>query len=115
VTAHAGRLPALAPGPSSPDPRGVLALAVLTGVTCLGVRAGNDVQSLLMVLKTAAIAGLVAVDFVAFGGERLVLRSVLDRPPFLGLVAAFGAALVPVLFACGGYPGTASSGSGYWP
>ncbi len=81
----------------------VLALAVLTAVNCLGVRAGNDVQSLLMVLKTAAIAGLVAVGFAAFGGERVALRPALDRPPSLGLVAAFGAALVPVLFAYGGW------------
>ncbi len=56
-----------------------------------------------MVLKTAAIAGLVAVGFVAFGGERVALRPVLDRPPSFGLVAAFGAALVPVLFAYGGW------------
>jgi basic amino acid/polyamine antiporter, APA family len=81
----------------------VLALAVLTAVNCLGVRAGNSVQSLLMVLKTAAIAGLVAVGFVFFGGERVALRPALDRPPSLGLVAAFGAALVPVLFAYGGW------------
>jgi len=81
----------------------VLALATLTAVNCLGVRAGNDVQSLLMVLKTAAILGLVGVGFVAFGGERVALRPVLDRPPSVGLLAAFGAALVPVLFAYGGW------------
>ncbi len=81
----------------------VLALATLTGVNCLGVRAGNDVQSLLMVLKTVAILGLVAVGFLAFGGEHLALRPVLDRPPSFSLVAAFGAALVPVLFAYGGW------------
>ena len=56
-----------------------------------------------MVLKTVAILGLVAVGFVAFGGERVALRPVLDRPPSLGLLAAFGAALVPVLFAYGGW------------
>jgi APA family basic amino acid/polyamine antiporter len=56
-----------------------------------------------MVLKTAAIAGLVAVGFAAFGGERLALRPVLDRPPSPGFLAAFGAALVPVLFAYGGW------------
>jgi APA family basic amino acid/polyamine antiporter len=55
------------------------------------------------VLKTAAIAGLVAVGLVAFGGERVALRPVLDRSPSLGLVTAFGAALVPVLFAYGGW------------
>jgi APA family basic amino acid/polyamine antiporter len=81
----------------------VLALAVLTAVNCLGVRSGNRVQSLLMVLKTAAIAGLVAVGVVAFGSERAALRPVLDRPPSFALMAAFGAALVPVLFAYGGW------------
>jgi len=81
----------------------VLALAVLTGVNCLGVRAGNDVQALFMVLKTLAILGLVGVGFAAFGGERVTLHPVLDRPPSPGLVAAFGAALVPVLFAYGGW------------
>jgi len=81
----------------------VLALAVLTAVNCLGVRAGSDVQSLFMVLKTVAILGLVAVGFAAFGGEGVGLRPALDRPPSAGLVAAFGAALVPVLFAYGGW------------
>jgi APA family basic amino acid/polyamine antiporter len=81
----------------------VVALVVLTIVNCLGVRAGNDVQSLFMVLKTAAILGLVAVGLAAFGGENVALRPVLDRPPSAGLVAAFGAALVPVLFAYGGW------------
>jgi APA family basic amino acid/polyamine antiporter len=81
----------------------VLALAALTAVNCLGVRAGSDVQSLFMVLKTVAILGLVAVGFALFGGDRLSLRPVLDRPPSPGLVAAFGAALVPVLFAYGGW------------
>lgn len=81
----------------------VLALAVLTAVNCLGVRAGNDVQALLMVLKTVAILGLVAVGFAAFGGERVTLTPVLDRPASLDLVAAVGASLVPVLFAYGGW------------
>jgi APA family basic amino acid/polyamine antiporter len=81
----------------------LVTLAALTAVNCLGVRAGSDVQSLLMVLKTLAILGLVATGFVVFGGERVTLRPVLDRPPSLDLVAAFGAALVPVLFAYGGW------------
>ena len=78
-------------------------LAALTAVNCLGVRAGSDVQSALMVLKTLAILGLVVTGFVVFGGERVPLLPVLDRPPSPGLVAAFGAALVPVLFAYGGW------------
>lgn len=81
----------------------VLALAALTGVNCLGVRAGNDVQSLLMVLKTLAILGLVGTGLVLFGGERVSLRPLLDRPASPALGLAFGAALVPVLFAYGGW------------
>jgi APA family basic amino acid/polyamine antiporter len=81
----------------------VLALLALTAVNCFGVRAGNKVQSLLMVLKTAAILGLVATGLVAFGGERVNLDPVLDRPPSFDLLAAMGAALVPVLFAYGGW------------
>jgi APA family basic amino acid/polyamine antiporter len=81
----------------------VLALFALTAVNCFGVRAGNKVQSLLMVLKTAAILGLVATGLVAFGGERVSLDPVLDRPPSFDLLAAMGAALVPVLFAYGGW------------
>jgi APA family basic amino acid/polyamine antiporter len=81
----------------------VLALAVLTLVNCLGVKAGNDVQSALMVLKTLAIAALVAVGLAAFDASQMPLTPVLDRPPSLDLIAAFGAALVPVLFAYGGW------------
>src|SRR5258708_5701135 len=44
-----------------------LALVGLSAVNCLGVRAGSDVQNLLMVLKTAAILALVAVGFLSGG------------------------------------------------
>ena len=90
-------------GPARPRRPWPSALVTLTGVNCLGVRAGNDVQGMLMLLKAAAILGLVAVVFVAYGGERVALRPVLDRPPSAGHLAAFGAALVPVLFAYGGW------------
>lgn len=81
----------------------VLALVVLTGVNVLGVRKGNDVQALFMVLKVVAIAALVAVGLAAFDGSKAGLRPVLDRPPSFDLLTAFGAALVPVLFAYGGW------------
>jgi APA family basic amino acid/polyamine antiporter len=81
----------------------LLVLAALTAVNCLGVRAGNDVQSLLMVLKTVAILGLVATGLAVPGGARVSLRPLLDRPPSPDLALAMGAALVPVLFAYGGW------------
>ena len=80
-----------------------LARVGLRAVNCRGVRAGSDVQSLLMVLKTAAIVALVAVGFLSGGAPPAGMAPVLDRLPPLALVAAMGAALVPVLFAYGGW------------
>jgi len=89
--------------PLGEGPLAVLALAALTAVNTLGVRAGSGLQSGLMVLKIAALAALVAVGLWSFDGSRAPLAPVLDRPATLGLVTAFGAALVPVLFAYGGW------------
>ena len=79
-----------------------LVLATLTVINCLGVRAGSTVQSILMVLKILAIAMLVACGFL-FGGRSTNPPGVLDRPPSLDLLTAFGAAMVPVIFAYGGW------------
>jgi APA family basic amino acid/polyamine antiporter len=78
-------------------------LAALTVVNCLGVRAGASLQSGLMVIKIVAIVGLIVTG--AFFAPAAVattapLRTA-TRPA--GLVAAMGAALVPVLFAYGGW------------
>jgi APA family basic amino acid/polyamine antiporter len=93
----------LVPLPVGEAGTAVLALAALTIVNAFGVRAGNQVQAALMVLKIVAIAGLVGVGFFAFGDSRSPLVPVLDRSPSLDLLTAFGAALVPVLFAYGGW------------
>lgn len=89
----------------------VLTLALLTVVNCLGVRAGSNVQSLLMVLKILAIVALVACGLLLTGGPGLISGPVLDRPFSAGLVADFGAAMTPVMFAYGGWQ-TASFVSG---
>jgi APA family basic amino acid/polyamine antiporter len=93
----------LVPLPLGEASTAVLALVTLTIVNAFGVRAGNQVQAALMVLKILAIAGLVGVGFATFDASRPALEPVLDRPPSLDLVTAFGAALVPVLFAYGGW------------
>jgi len=77
-------------------------LVLLTLVNCLGVRAGSTVQSLLMVLKLVAIAALVLSGFLVQDRESIA-ASILDRPVSPGLPIAFGAAMVPVLFAYGGW------------
>jgi APA family basic amino acid/polyamine antiporter len=84
---------------------GATALAVLTFINCLGVRAGSTVQSALMVLKIAAIAMLVVVGFVAGGGAQATssVASTGDGLDRSLSVTGFGAAMVPVLFAYGGW------------
>ena len=79
-------------------------LALLTIVNCLGVRSGSNVQSVLMVLKIAAIAALVCVGvFGTATPHALTEGPLLDGPASLGLVAAFGAAMTPVMFSYGGW------------
>ncbi len=79
-----------------------IVLALLTLINCLGVRAGSTVQSILMVLKILAIAMLVVCGFL-FADRSTNPAGVLDRPLSPDLLTAFGAALVPVIFAYGGW------------
>jgi APA family basic amino acid/polyamine antiporter len=74
----------------------VATLAILTLINCLGVRSGSNVQSALMVTKIAAIVMLIVLGFRAIGASpgAAVLTPVHD---------SFPAAMVPVLFAYGGW------------
>jgi APA family basic amino acid/polyamine antiporter len=96
-------------------PEKLVAVAVVlafTVVNCLGVRAGGGVQSVFMLLRIVAIAMIVVC------GARLVLWPVgwptasaahtswfplLDRPLSFDLLTVFGATMIPVLFAYGGF------------
>ena len=92
----------LAHVPLSSASLAAIVLATLTIINCLGVRAGSTVQSILMVLKIIAIAMLVVCGFW-FGQRSTNPAALLDRPVSAGLLTAFGAALVPVIFAYGGW------------
>lgn len=88
----------------------VVTLALLTLVNCLGARVGSTVQATLMVMKIAAILMLVTVGWLGLPDNPdavVVPAAELTGNPWL----AFGAALVPVLFAYGGWQ-TASFVSG---
>ena len=83
-------------------------LAILTIVNCLGVRAGSNLQSALMLTKLAAIAVLIGVGlFVAAPAPSMSAATPTDSGGALGLATA----MVPVLFAYGGWQ-TASFVSG---
>jgi len=81
----------------------VLVLAMLTLINCLGVRAGSNTQSLLMVLKIAAIAAIAGAGLWLGGRGQGFGPTLLDRPFSFDLLTAFGAAATPVLFAYGGW------------
>ncbi len=81
----------------------LLVLVFLTIVNCLGVRAGSTFQNVLMTLKIAAIVGLVACGFFLSNREGATTTNLLDRPVSFDLLTAVGAALIPVMFAYGGW------------
>ncbi len=89
-----------------------IALGVLTIVNCAGVRAGSNVQSVLMIAKLAAIAMLIGVGAVFLHGAPSPTRGA-SAVATHGTDGASGlaAAMVPVLFAYGGWQ-TASFVSG---
>ena len=84
----------------------VVTLALLTGINCLGIKPGGRVQSILMVLKIAAIAALIAAGVFLIRAPQPVLHPVLDRPMSFDLLTALAAAMVPVLFSYGGWQTT---------
>jgi basic amino acid/polyamine antiporter, APA family len=77
----------------------ISALGVLTLINCLGVKAGGRTQSAFMVMKIIAIAALVICG-LAFAQSHLTTATAVDQTWSL---SSFGAAMVPVLFAYGGW------------
>ncbi len=84
----------------------VITLAVLTIINCLGVRSGSNTQTVLMLLKLAAIVMLMVFGATAASANRQ-LSTANDSFDLL----KFGAAMTPVMFAYGGWQ-TASFISG---
>ena len=85
----------------------VATLLVLTVINCFGVRAGSNVQSALMVLKILAVTLLVVIGIT---GPASTGSATAPNDPTVP-AGALAAAMVPVLFAYGGWQ-TASFVSG---
>jgi len=88
----------------------VVTLLLLTLINCLGVRSGSNTQTVLMLLKLAAIAMLVIAG-ATIAAPHAAARAMLDAPISSDLFIRFGAAMTPVMFAYGGWQ-TASFVSG---
>jgi APA family basic amino acid/polyamine antiporter len=77
-----------------------LTLLVLSAINCIGVRFGSTVQNVLMILKVAAIGGLILAGFHA---PDAAPQPTTEPALSFSLLVVFGAAVVPVLFAYGGW------------
>jgi APA family basic amino acid/polyamine antiporter len=76
-----------------------VALASLTLINCLGAKTGGRTQSALMVMKIVAISALVIAG-LALTHQHVTVTTAAEREWSL---SSFGAAMVPVLFAYGGW------------
>jgi len=107
----AGPAAASSRGPAAEAVIAAVAIAVLTAINCLGVRAGSTAQNLFMILKILAIGSLVFCGLLladgrgsATGGSLAAGAPAdsLGSPVGWEVLTAFAAAMVPVLFAYGG-------------
>ena len=79
-------------------------LVVLGGVNYFGVRSGSIAQNIFTVLKLVALAALIGVGiFFSGGAASPVSPSSAPRVEGFDVVRALGYALIPVLFAYGGW------------
>jgi APA family basic amino acid/polyamine antiporter len=82
-------------------------LAGLTLINCLGVRAGSSVQNVLMVLKILAILALIVCGLLLVTPSPETVQPengvAVEQTFSFSFLTTIGAALVPVLFAYGGW------------
>lgn len=79
----------------------VVVIAVVSGVNCFGVGKGVGLQNVLMLLKIAAIGGLIAAGFFAPHAVEQARAAIM--PHGMALLAALGAALLPVFYSYDGW------------
>lgn len=81
------------------------ALAFLTIINCFGVRAGSTMQNFFMILKLIAIAALVAFGLTVRNAPQIqqMNMSIDGKSTIWDSLNSFGAALIPVVFAYGGW------------
>ena len=89
-------------------PLAILAIVVVSVINYLGVKPGSRVLNVFVVLKVAALAVLIGAGFLMGGGESLSETAAAETAvavarPSGSIVVLFGAALVPILFAYGGW------------
>jgi APA family basic amino acid/polyamine antiporter len=87
----------------APVPIAVAAVVLLSIVNYLGVKPGSRVLNVFVVLKVSALALLIGAGLFAPASEGWWTAARETTPGGAGTLVAFGAALVPILFAYGGW------------
>lgn len=87
-------------------PLAIGSVVLLTGINYLGIKPGSITQNIFTVLKLAAVAVLTVAGLMLFGTtepETAASASAAASKGTFGTIAAMGTALIPVLFAYGGW------------
>ena len=85
----------------SPRPLAIATILVLSVINYLGVKPGSRVLNVFVVLKVAALAVLILLAWFQPAAPEWLARGRTDDTP--STVLSFGAALIPILFAYGGW------------
>jgi APA family basic amino acid/polyamine antiporter len=89
-------------GPAiSPKLVALLSIVLLSAINYVGVKAGSRVLNVFVVLKVAALGVLILFAWFQAGAPDWFTRARVDDSPTTALT--FGAALIPILFAYGGW------------
>jgi APA family basic amino acid/polyamine antiporter len=88
---------------AAPVPLAIASIVVLSVINYLGVKPGSRLLNVLVVLKVAALAVLIAAGAFAPAFEGWLSATRVSSGDAWGTTIAFGAALVPILFAYGGW------------
>lgn len=86
-----------------PVPLALATLVLLSIVNYLGVKLGSRVLNVFVVLKVAALAVLIVAGWLSPAAEGWLTAARASDASALETTAAFGVALVPILFAYGGW------------
>lgn len=85
-------------------PLAVAALVVVSAINYVGVKPGSRVLNVFVVLKVAALAVLIGIGLLLpTDAPGWLTDSRMATPGSSGTLVAFGAALIPILFAYGGW------------
>jgi APA family basic amino acid/polyamine antiporter len=96
-------------GPGAIAPVAIGAIVALSVVNLLGIRPGAVVQNVLTVLKLAALAALILVGLfwpATSAASAAPAAAAAPAAPASSLLTVIGTALIPVLFAYGGWQST---------